>query len=564
MKKTIFLLVGILALTALACGFNFSTASIASAQLATDPEGASPTTTFAQDDVFYAVVELANAPDDTKVKAVWTVVEAEGVDPNTIIDEVELTSGSGTLQFDLTNDKLWPPGQYKVELFLNNEPDRTLEFSVAGAAAAEAETAPAEPPPPPTEPVAEITASIASAQLANDADGQSPTTTFGPTDVFYVIVELVDAPDDTRVKAVWSVIEAEGVDPDQVIDDAELTSGSDTLYFDLTGDQPWPPGQYKVELYLNDELDQTLEFSVEGDTAEAETITTPQGSAGDTLGNKQDSGDTPAGATEAEPLPLQAETYTHPTGAFTFGVPESWELYSEDELSAAFGDDQSRFGAAFVNTGETLKGAEFADFVNDSLDILVDTFADGYEITAENDKLKESNLYYVGVTFSDGDGNADFFFEQYDQTIFVFYFTSLAYADMLPTRDAILDTYTIDADAALAASAAAEPTPKPKAPAPAPAPAANPFAPPPGVARVFLQNEYANEYNIDFGDGAGSIKVLPGAQNFYHDVPPGKYNPGLSLPGAGAANVQFEIQANQAYLIIVTADAGIKSGQVYP
>lgn len=454
MKRALIFVIGVLVLTTLACGFNVSTANISDAQMARDPEGNSPTTTFAQDDVFYAVVTLANAPDDTTVKAVWTAVEAEGVDPNTVIDEAELTSGSGTLQFDLTNDKLWPAGKYKVDLLLNGKQDRSLEFTVEGEAAAAEPT----PTPPPT-----------------DTPEPPPTDTPQPT-----------------VAA----------------------------------------------------------------------------STGDTLGGgkkDQAEADTPSPSAEPEPLPLQQEPYAHESGAFSFRVPESWDLYSEDELSAAFGDDQTRMGVVFLNTAEPYTEKQLQGFIQDSLDIIVDTFADKYEVVAENNKLQENNLYYVGITFSDGDGNADFFFEQYDTTIFIFYFASLQYTDMLPTRDAILDTYKIDVDAALIADPPATATPE-AAPttAPPPPPPANPYKPPAGVARVYLQNQYGNEYNIDFGDGSGSIQVMPGAQNFYHDVPPGKYRPGLSLPGGGALNVEFEIQADQAYLILVTGDATVKYGQVYP
>jgi hypothetical protein len=46
------------------------------------------------------------------------------------------------------------------------------------------------------------------------------------------------------------------------IDAAEKTVGDATLTFDLTGTKPWPKGSYKVDLYLNDKLDRTLEFQV--------------------------------------------------------------------------------------------------------------------------------------------------------------------------------------------------------------------------------------------------------------------------------------------------------------
>jgi hypothetical protein len=87
-------------------------------------------TVFAQDEVFCCVVDLANAPDDTTVKAVWSVVEAEGVEPNYPLDETELTSSDADLHFELSNDMLWPVGKYKVELYLNGELDQTLEFEV--------------------------------------------------------------------------------------------------------------------------------------------------------------------------------------------------------------------------------------------------------------------------------------------------------------------------------------------------------------------------------------------------------------------------------------------------
>jgi hypothetical protein len=115
----------------LACEFSVSTANIASATLSANESGSPATTTFSPDQsVFYLIVELANAPDDTRVKAVWTAVEAEGVDANFLIDEVELTSGSGTLTFNLSNNGLWPTGRYKVDLYLNDKLDRTLEFEV--------------------------------------------------------------------------------------------------------------------------------------------------------------------------------------------------------------------------------------------------------------------------------------------------------------------------------------------------------------------------------------------------------------------------------------------------
>jgi len=112
----------------LACGF--STANISNAYTTADPNGGSSTTVFAQDQVFYAVVQLANAPADTTVKAVWTAVQVEGYDGETYLDETVLTSGDGALTFEMSNSNLWPIGNYKVDIYLNDTLDRTLQFEV--------------------------------------------------------------------------------------------------------------------------------------------------------------------------------------------------------------------------------------------------------------------------------------------------------------------------------------------------------------------------------------------------------------------------------------------------
>jgi hypothetical protein len=120
----------ILLATAVACSFSVSTAKIDDAWMATDEEGSQRTTAFAQDATFYAIVNLANAPDDTTLRAAWTAVEVEGADPNTFIDETEITTGSGDVVFQLNNSNLWPVGHYKVDVYLNDELDRTVEFDV--------------------------------------------------------------------------------------------------------------------------------------------------------------------------------------------------------------------------------------------------------------------------------------------------------------------------------------------------------------------------------------------------------------------------------------------------
>jgi hypothetical protein len=457
MRKALFVVSTILLLAGLACGFNLSTANISQAQMARDEEGNDPTTVFNQDDVFYAVIQLENAPDDTALKAVWAAVDADDTEPNFMIDEVEITAGSGSVNFNLTNDKLWPVGDYKVDIYLNDELDRTLEFEVEGEVVAEQ---PEEPTPTP-EP--------------------SPTPEPEPT----------NTPQETSGDSLGG------------------SSGGDSL------------GEADEE-------------------EEAEEV-------------------------EAEPIPFKADPYVHPSGAFTFAVPETFEGIDGDETSVIFGDDNSTLGAAFLNTDTIYTEDQVIEFIGGFLGGFFEDIDPDYEVTYEDNSLAESGFVYESVDFAGGDSRADFFFDQRDTILFVFYFVSNNFEEMDPTWNAILGTYDIDGEAALEAAPGPEPTPQPQpAATPTPAPAANPFVPPSGVARVFMQNFYGSEYNIDFGDGSGSIAVMPGVQNFYHDVAPGKYNPGLSLPGGGATNVEFEIQANEAFLIIVTEDLGVRWGKVYP
>ncbi len=139
MKRRLSLLFPLLLCASLmlsACEFSASTANISDATLARDPDGNEPTTTFEVNEPFYLIVDLANAPDSTTVKASWYAVDVGSVAaPNTLIDEFEIESGSGTLTFDLTPSGEWAPGTYKVEVYLNGELERTLDIQVSGEVA---------------------------------------------------------------------------------------------------------------------------------------------------------------------------------------------------------------------------------------------------------------------------------------------------------------------------------------------------------------------------------------------------------------------------------------------
>lgn len=124
---------GLAAILLAACEFSVSTANIPNAFMAADHDGNQPTNVFAPDQVLYAIVDLANAPDDTTVRAEWIAVAVDAdVEPNYLIDEATITGGAGRLTFTLENEPgmLWPIGDYRVDLYLNDEVHSSLEFQV--------------------------------------------------------------------------------------------------------------------------------------------------------------------------------------------------------------------------------------------------------------------------------------------------------------------------------------------------------------------------------------------------------------------------------------------------
>lgn len=117
-------------LAIMACDFEASTANVSKAVMAKDKDAKSQTSVFGANDVFYCIVTLDNAPDDTKVKAQWTAVDVAGVAANTPIAEKEISTGLQTITFDLSNNGPWPVGKYKVDIVLNGKVAKTVEFQV--------------------------------------------------------------------------------------------------------------------------------------------------------------------------------------------------------------------------------------------------------------------------------------------------------------------------------------------------------------------------------------------------------------------------------------------------
>jgi serine protease Do len=113
------------------------------------------------------------------------------------------------------------------------------------------------------------TANISNVTLARDEAGTQPTTSFEPDETFYLVVDLANAPDDTSVRTAWYAVDVGSVAaPNTLIDEISLESGSGKLYFNLAPSGLWAPGTYKADVYLNDELNRTVDIRVSGEVVQ--------------------------------------------------------------------------------------------------------------------------------------------------------------------------------------------------------------------------------------------------------------------------------------------------------
>jgi hypothetical protein len=284
----------------LACEFSLSSAAITNAVMAKDargenfdPVGVTDAYPFDQSK-FHAIVTVSNAPSDTALKAVWTAVDVGSVAaPNTRIDQAEVkTQGSRNVDFTLAPDgDRWPPGTYKVDIYLNDKLDRSLNFTVAAPpptptpsprpptstpvpptrTPSAPSTSPASQTCPPLPPAAvHPSGVISNVTMALDARGTTkdpvnPTTVFPPTATFHAVVATQNAPANTMFTATWFATDIGAPDCNVEIETAELTTdGTRNIDFTLSPKTVWPNGTYRVEISVDDVLDQVVSFTVGG------------------------------------------------------------------------------------------------------------------------------------------------------------------------------------------------------------------------------------------------------------------------------------------------------------
>ena len=101
--------------------------------------------------------------------------------------------------------------------------------------------------------------------MATDEAGTNRTNVFSSTDDFYVFFDVSAIEPGTNFQSRWYALNIEGEDPNvpfQTID-YNYEEGIGNIYFQLTNDQGWPVGNYKVEVYMNGTEVGEQEFSVQ-------------------------------------------------------------------------------------------------------------------------------------------------------------------------------------------------------------------------------------------------------------------------------------------------------------
>jgi hypothetical protein len=109
---------------------------------------------------------------------------------------------------------------------------------------------------------------IQDVHMAKDNGRGAPgdeTTSFAPDDrTIHCVVKLKEAKRGTAMKFSWWIVDADG-SKNQKIKDIDYTTRTleNIVHGHLSLPQDWPAGQYKVQVYVNGDLDRTITYAIQ-------------------------------------------------------------------------------------------------------------------------------------------------------------------------------------------------------------------------------------------------------------------------------------------------------------
>ncbi len=96
---------------------------------------------------------------------------------------------------------------------------------------------------------------VSNIRMATDNTGKTTTSSYSPSDAFYVFADLSGIKPGSVIEAKWIAVNASGFDTNSELNtsDYNYESGIAFVYFQLTtpDGSDWPSGSYKVEIYLD-------------------------------------------------------------------------------------------------------------------------------------------------------------------------------------------------------------------------------------------------------------------------------------------------------------------------
>ena len=103
--------------------------------------------------------------------------------------------------------------------------------------------------------------------MAKDDDGKAgdETTSFEATEhTVHCVAELNKAKKGTEVRFVWKMIDVAGSKNKEIkTTDYTTKSFENKVHGHLTLPYDWPKGHYGVEVYINGDLDKTIDYTIE-------------------------------------------------------------------------------------------------------------------------------------------------------------------------------------------------------------------------------------------------------------------------------------------------------------
>ena len=97
-----------------------------------------------------------------------------------------------------------------------------------------------------------------------NGDPGDETDSFAPSDrTIHCVTTLKEAKSGTQMKFSWWIVDADGTKNKKIKDiDYSTRALENVVHGHLTLPQDWPVGKYKVQIYVNGDLDRTLFYSV--------------------------------------------------------------------------------------------------------------------------------------------------------------------------------------------------------------------------------------------------------------------------------------------------------------